>query len=192
MSTGQAKVIRAFIAVYLPENVKAALEKIGQVLAAQVPPGSVRWVKPALMHLTIRFLGDTAVSQLPALTAGLDQIAAGQAAFTLYLDRLGCFPNEKRPRVIWVGLGGADEAAQRLSRAIEAHVVALGWRQEGRPFQAHLTLGRVNDGRQLAGLKWDVPVARLAVPVMAVHLVESQLRPSGPLYTTWHSSELKG
>jgi 2'-5' RNA ligase len=192
MSIGQAKVIRAFIAVYLLDSVKVALDKIGQTLAAQVPPGSVRWVKPALMHLTMRFLGDTAVAQLPALTAGLDQIAAGQAAFTLYLDRLGCFPNEKRPRVIWVGLGGADDAVQKLSRAIEAHVVALGWKQEGRPFQAHLTLGRVNDGRQLAGLKWDVPVARLAVPVMAVHLVESQLRPSGPLYTTRHSSELKG
>ena len=190
---GVVNTIRAFIAVSLPPAVQAALGRLSQTLAAQVPTRSVRWVKPELMHLTLRFLGDTAVSQLPAITAALDQVAVTQAPFTLHLGTLGGFPNRRRPRVIWVGLASSGGEIGELKQAIDACLVPLGWDVEDRPFQSHLTLGRVNDGRQLAGLNWDmgVGVERLVVPVTAIHLIESQLRPDGPIYTIRHSSHLR-
>lgn len=184
------KTIRAFIAVHLPDEAKTALGEVSRKLAAQLPPKSVRWVKPDQMHLTLRFLGATAVTQLSTIAAELDRVTAQQASFTLRLHELGCFPNRKRPRVIWVGLQGGERALPALKQAIDDCLAPLGWPVEDRPFQAHLTLGRVNDGRLLQGVLWQAEVDRVLVPVTAVHLVESQLRPGGPIYTVRHTSYL--
>ncbi|MCA9974474.1 MAG: hypothetical protein KC413_01940, partial [Anaerolineales bacterium] len=85
------KTIRTFIAVHLPDTVKTELGLVNDVLAGQVPAHSVRWVQPNLMHLTLRFLGETAVADLPILAANLDKLAAQYAPLTLQLDILGCF-----------------------------------------------------------------------------------------------------
>lgn len=182
--------LRAFIAVHLPEEVRTALEHVNEALAQQVPRKSVRWVTPERMHLTMRFLGDTAVSNLPTITAALDQATQGQSAFTLTLGQLGCFPNRRRPRVIWVGLDGNLAPLWELKRQVDAALQPLGWEPETRPFRAHLTLGRVKDSRLLADLDWGAAVEELPVPVTAVHLVQSELRSSGPIYTVLHSSQL--
>lgn len=182
--------IRTFIAAELPEEVKVHLASVSEVLAQQLPPGAVRWVKPEQIHLTLRFLGDTAVDQLPAITSALDEAMGRQAPFTLYLDELGCFPNRKRPRVIWAGLSGEEAAVARLKRAIDECLVPLGWERETRPFQPHLTLGRVKDVRKLARVEWGTLLKHLAMPLAAVYLIESQLTPQGPIYMVRHTSRL--
>ena len=182
--------IRAFIAIHLPEAAKAELGLVTDVLAGQMPPHSVRWVQPHLLHLTLRFLGDTAVSDLPALTFALDEIAAAHTPMTLHLSGLGCFPNRSRPRVIWAGLEGEVTAVQTLQSAIEQAMRGLGWPSEDKPFNPHLTLGRVKDGRLLRSVEWGTKVKEVGVPVTAVHLMESQLRPNGPIYTIRHTSQM--
>jgi 2'-5' RNA ligase len=184
------KSIRAFIAITLPQLAVAALGSIGQQLAQSAPPGAVRWLRPETMHLTLRFLGESPVDRLDELAGRLDEVAAGHAPFELRLGRLGCFPNLKRPRVLWVGLEGESGKAEALAHGVEATVQALGWEPESKPFRPHLTIGRVKDGRGLERLAWDTKVEPAAVPVMAIHLIESQLRPSGPLYTIRHTSPL--
>lgn len=184
------KQIRIFIAISLPSEVRIALEQTSRELAEQMPPRSVRWVKPDLMHVTLRFLGDTAVSLLPQLTAGLDQIAAQHSRFELTVSGLGCFPNRKRPRVIWAGLRGDMAPVNGLVAELNALLVPLGWKPEKRPFRPHLTLGRVKDSRKLQEINWGVNVEEMVVGVTAVHLIESLLRSSGPIYTVRHSSQL--
>ena len=182
--------IRIFIAVGLPEDVKTHLAAVTQVLAGQMPPRAVRWVTPERMHLTLRFLGDTAVDQLPALTSALAAAVSPQPPFTLYLDHVGCFPNRKRPRVIWAGLSDTEKALPGFKQAVDACLAPLDWEPDERPFQPHLTLGRVKEGRWLADINWGAPLERLAVPVAAVHLIESRLTPDGPIYTVRHTSPL--
>ncbi len=184
--------IRAFIAIALPDDVKAMLGEVSEALAAQMPPHSVRWVRPDLLHATLRFLGDTAVSQLPIIASELDRIMAGHYRIDLWVSGLGCFPNRRRPRVIWAGLQGDVTAVNSLKRGIDVCLEPLGWELERRPFRPHLTLGRVKDSRQLRGVAWGAAVKELVVPVTAVHLIESQLRPGGPIYTVRHTSKLNG
>jgi RNA 2',3'-cyclic 3'-phosphodiesterase len=184
------KSIRAFIALKLPAAVGLSLGQTSQELAGQLSTTAVRWVKTEAMHLTLRFLDDTPVSALPEIATGLDQIGAGQAAFTLRLDKLGCFPNPRRPRVIWVGLAGDTEQMAALKQAVDNLLEPLGWEPEKGNFQPHLTLGRVKDHRAPITLPWGQPLTPLPLPVTAVHLIESQLRPSGPVYTTRHTSHL--
>ncbi len=182
--------IRAFVAIQLPETVKHSLAQAGQLLATQLPPRAIRWVTPEHMHLTLRFLGETEVTKLPALAAGLDHVGPQHEAFSLNLGQVGCFPNSRRPRVLWVGVQDDASCLQALKKDIDAALVPLGWPAEDRPFQAHLTLGRVKDSRLLRDLNWTAQVEPLPIPVTAVHLIESQLRPSGPVYTVRHSSVL--
>lgn len=98
--------IRAFIAVHLPDAVKDVLSKTSRTLADQIPTGAVRWVRPEQMHLTLFSLGDTAVTRLPAVQQAMDGTAGHFSPFNLYTNDVGCFPNARQPRVIWVGLAG--------------------------------------------------------------------------------------
>lgn len=183
--------IRAFIAIQLPAKARNELARINEILAAQLPPRTVRWVKPELMHLTLHFLGDTAVAKLPSLYEALDNSSAKHDAFTLSLDHLGCFPNRKRPRVIWAGIKGELGAAAALKSEIDQALLPLGWKKDERPFRPHLTIGRVKDSRKFQSINWQINIVKLALPVRAVHLIESELTPSGPIYTVRHTSQLQ-
>jgi 2'-5' RNA ligase len=185
------KTIRAFIAIPLPAEVKSVLAEVIQGLAVQVPDRSVRWVKPQLMHITLRFLGDTAEPILPSLADMLDNIASQQSVFKLRVDKLGCFPNDKRPRVIWVGLSGQLDAACALKQDIDKSLLPLGWEHEKRSFSPHLTLGRVKDSRKLRGIQWQADVEQVIVPVRTIQLIESELHSTGPIYTVRHKSILR-
>jgi 2'-5' RNA ligase len=185
------RTIRAFIAIPLSTEVQALLGAVSQTWSEQVPERSVRWVKPHLIHITLRSLGDTEVASLPTLADALDGIAARNDAFTLRLDRPGCFPNNKRPRVIWVGLQGQLDAARALKQEIDEALVPLGWERENRSFRPHLTIGRVKDSRKVKGFRWEANVEPLPVPVQVIHLIESVLHPAGPVYTVRHAAILR-
>ena len=183
-------IIRAFVAIQLPPNVLNSLAQINKELAVQIPQNSVRWVKPHLIHLTLRFLGDTAESTLPSLFNALDETVAQHNAFSLNLDQLGCFPNCKRPRVIWVGLQGQLDALNTLKREIDEALQRLGWDQEDKAFRPHLTLGRVKDSGNLQDSNWEAQIDQQQMLVSAVYLIESKLTSNGPIYTTRHTTHL--
>ncbi|MFL7837718.1 MAG: RNA 2',3'-cyclic phosphodiesterase [Candidatus Promineifilaceae bacterium] len=182
--------IRTFIAIHLPQEVKDYLGELTDNLAGQVPRHSVRWVKPDRMHLTLRFIGETEKNLLPMVAKALDEVAAGQRPFNLNLEGFGCFPNCKRPRVLWAGLGGDVDSAGQLKNDIDAALIPLGWDKEDRPFQPHLTAGRVKDSQAIAGQRWPDKLKVLPIPVNSIYLIESELTPNGPIYTVRHSSSL--
>lgn len=188
--------IRAFIAIDLPEPIKAALVATSRELERTLERGVVRWVRPEAMHLTLRFMGETDTKLLPDIGAAMDSLSAGHAPFAMRLGGLGCFPNARRPRVIWVGL--ADEAGKTpeplliLKRDLDEALRPLGFAPEDKPFQAHLTLGRVKEDGRLRDLSLEAAVADLSMNVAGLHLIESQLRPEGPRYTIRHTTGLGG
>lgn len=182
--------IRAFIAVELSAEVKAVLHEVASTLEKEVAPGVVKWVQPERMHLTFRFLGDTPLEKLDDLSAALDRVALAHEPFSLTLDSLGCFPNERRPRVIWVGVQGDVTDAIRLRGSLDEALQELGWDREDRAFQPHLTLGRVKDPRAKVRLPWGRRVAAATSAVREVVLFESKLRADGPLYIARHVSRL--
>jgi 2'-5' RNA ligase len=184
--------LRAFIAIELPSAVRASLGDVAAALAPGLPTGAVRWVRPEAMHLTLRFLGDTPTGSLPELAAALDTLAEGHAPFNLHLAGLGCFPNPRRPRVLWVGLAGDEARLAALKAGLDGALASLGRPPEGKPFRAHLTLGRVREEGGVRDFRPDVAVPELAVPVTSIVLMESELRPDGPRYTARHRAELSG
>jgi 2'-5' RNA ligase len=185
------RTIRAFIAVTLPEDLAAYLGNIAAALDDSLPSRVVRWVRPELMHITLRFLGDTESDHLPAVYAAMEKATADIPAFAMTLTELGCFPNARRPRVIWAGLQDNSGHMATLHAALDAALAPLGWEPETKPFRPHLTLGRVKGNpRDLADLPWGRSLEPRVLSVGALRLIESQLRPSGPVYTIRHSAWL--
>lgn len=183
--------MRAFIAVELPQSIKQELGRISAALVGQLPSRAVRGVQPDNIHLTLRFLGDTPITQLPLLSQQLNELAAHHPPFSLHLGQLGCFPNPKRPRVIWTGVAGDLAALLAVKQELDERLAPLGWAVEDKPFSAHLTIGRVGDGRLPPTLNWNLPVNPLPFIVANIHLIESQLTPQGPLYTVRHTAVLR-
>ncbi len=184
--------IRLFIAFSLPTPVIGYLGRISDDLGRRVPVKAVRWVRPKSIHLTLRFLGDTLENQVTEIAIEMDKIVERYAAFELQVDRLGCFPNPRRPRVIWAGIGGNTNDLQVVQGEIEAMVNMLGWEPEGRKYHPHLTLGRVKNSAQVvqSRLLWGRELDPMKIPASDIHLIESRLQPDGAVYTVRHSSSL--
>ena len=175
---------RIFIAVPLPDAVKNALHAVCAKLQQQFARGTVRWVQPDNMHLTLRFLGDTAVSQISPLITQLDHL--NSKPIRLELSHLGCFPNRDRPRVLWVGLQGEVTRLEQLKKQVDQNLAMLGWPPETKAYKPHLTVGRVKDARKVAEVRWGGAVEAVHFQVTAVHLIQSDLQKNGPVYTTLH------
>lgn len=188
--------IRAFIAIELAAEFKEVLIQIGNELEARVPPRTVRWVKPAAMHLTLVFLGETPVAKLDAIERAMAAAAAKTPPITLNATGMGCFPNTRRPRVVWVGIDEPPGHLKQLKKALDRE---LELEPEKRPFSPHLTLGRVHkraDQGDIQQLGQVVESATLkdAGEMIArqIHLIRSDLRPAGPIYTILASAPFLG
>ncbi|MGD2050354.1 MAG: RNA 2',3'-cyclic phosphodiesterase [Chloroflexota bacterium] len=186
--------IRAFVAIDLTEAVRKELAWIINDLKRNVPAKSVRWVRPENIHLTLKFLGDTKIDSLDHISSGLDRVGEGKPPLNLTLDTLGCFPNPRRPRVVWVGISGDVDTLQSLQKMIDQMLNSLGWDLEKREFHPHLTIGRIKNSKKVVDsrLPWGSPMKPLTFPVDSLALYESILKPSGAVYTVRHVSQLLG
>lgn len=182
---------RLFIAISLPTDVKMALQRTVDMLQEQIPNNVVRWVKPDNIHLTLRFLGDTAVSKIPQLVTELDKLDGVRQSFTLQLNQLGCFPNKKQPRVLWVGLQGEMRQLVALKQTVDHILQKIDFPLETRRYNPHLTIGRVKDSAKLGRIKWGGDVAPQLFSVTAVTLFQSELTPNGAIYTNLHTVQLQ-
>lgn len=127
---------RLFISVDLPEIVKERLQSICCGL-----PGA-RWVDPAQLHLTLRFIGEVDGSTFLDIQEALEEVR--MQPFTLKLSGIGFFPPRKKPTVIWVGIEASEQLLQ-LHRKTNAVLREIGLKAEGRKFAPHITLARLKN-----------------------------------------------
>jgi 2'-5' RNA ligase len=209
---------RLFVAIELPEGVRAALRDAIELLQNNGLTAGLRWVRPEGIHLTLKFLGATAEPRVPEIAAALREALAGAPAFGLRPDGFGTFP-ESRPdqresrrhdlRVLWVGIAGDTDALAALAERVEGAMAPLGYPQEARPYFGHLTLARVRDDADRAAVAsmYDALRPYLAnssrsaqdpAPAFPgfraerVALMESKLAPGGAQYRAIETFALDG
>ena len=180
--------VRAFVAVTIPPRLIEALKRVQDQLRATVRGELVRWTKPEQLHLTLKFLGNVPANRLEELKAALSRACEGHPPFQLALEHLGCFPNVRNPRVIWVGIGGDRQALPRLHRSIDEATHGFGDHSEERAFQPHLTIGRVKAeprrAMQVGAAIEQTPLGSLGEwKVDEVELMQSELLPEGAHYS---------
>jgi len=183
--------MRLFIALPLEQSVKSAL---GNIISDLKPHGgSVKWVKPDNIHMTLRFLGETDEKQVDKIKAVIDEVAGQHHCVDTSISKLGGFPNLNRPRVIWVGMEKDVDYLAKIARQIELKVRTLRFERESKAFKAHLTLARVRDSHGLNNLVdclRDYRLEEIPVSFDRIVLFKSTLTPQGPIYDRLHEAVL--
>jgi 2'-5' RNA ligase len=131
---------RLFFAVPVPGSGRAPLEAALPDLAPL--PRGARLTASGGWHLTLAFLGQVRPELADAVVRVGEAAAAGVPAARLRLEGAGAFPNGRRARVLWAGIGGDTEVLVRLAASLAAECKAAGLRFEERPLVPHLTLAR--------------------------------------------------
>ena len=189
--------IRCFIAIDLDPDVRRRLGDVQDRLRSTLPGEPLRWVRPDGVHLTLKFLGDQPADRLESIRQILSAWASDAAPLDLQIAGAGAFPDSARPRVVWVGVHEASGRLPGWVDGLEALLEPLGVRCEGRPYQPHLTLGRVKDRLTPAGLQGlQQELSALDQKTIAsfhveeVILYRSELRPAGAVYSPLATAQL--
>ena len=177
--------IRTFIAVDVGTIIRDRLIEMQASLAKEV--ADVKWVEPDNLHLTLLFLGEVNDRDLLAVCRCVSKATADRAAFPLEVRGIGCFPNPRRPRVLWAGIAEGAEELIALHADLEPPLLEQGcYRREERRYTPHITLGRVNDEQAAE------PIAKLLpkhqawsgghTMVKELLVMSSELTAKGPTY----------
>ncbi|RPI27520.1 MAG: RNA 2',3'-cyclic phosphodiesterase [Acidobacteria bacterium] len=186
--------IRSFIAVSLPGEVRGRLEQYGKELKQLGLDGS--FPKSESFHLTLKFLGNIPEQKVDEIGDALERAVAGVAPLQVSVRGLGVFPGASNPRVVWIGFEHS-ELLKALQERVDRATEAIGFPGEDRPFRPHLTLARLKSKANLKALQEYLKesgagAAAGAVPVEEVILFRSDLRPDGARYTRLRSVRLQG
>ena len=139
---------RLFIAIAVPPAIRDEIGRAQGRLKRNSPPGVVRWTRPEQFHVTLKFLGDVPVDQVDKIQTALAPICAASPPLQLLARGIGFFPNERKPRVIWVGVHDETSHLSDLHRQIDEAVRWLAPTETAGKFSGHITLGRFKPGHQ--------------------------------------------
>lgn len=175
--------MRAFVAMDLPGRVVDSLVALQAELSAT--GSDLRLVEKENLHFTVRFLGEIGDSQASEVLSRLGGLKLRRA--TVEVRGAGAFPSPRRPRVVWAGVARESEGIiGPIAREVIGALEGIGERDE-KPFQPHITLGRVRSFRNSREL--GESLARNSERTFGVaelselKLKSSRLTPSGPVYS---------
>ncbi len=195
----QAESWRIFLAISLPENVRDLIRRLQKIDTVAGLP--LRFVDPGIAHITLHFLGNTPPESAELLSLSLSATLGQLSSFSLRTGHMGVFPDERKPRVLWLGLAGQTDKLTAVHRSLGHSLRSLGFPVENGPLRPHITLGRVRDGswpslaadvRRALG---DAEVSKALEPpeafaVNEILLIRSHLEKHGPRYETLRSVRL--
>jgi 2'-5' RNA ligase len=185
---------RTFIAVELDPAVRSRAEELIGILSAA--DADVKWVETENLHLTLQFLGEVPDAELAAVCRAVEKGAAQVRPFDLEVGGAGAFPSSNRPRTLWIGAAAGTEQMADLHDHIALELADLGYQDEDRKFQTHLTIGRTRSGKnvyalgQLLKQHVDFQAGRMCVEKATVF--SSKLGRGGPIYEVLATAPLMG
>lgn len=178
--------LRIFIAVGVPASVTKRLTALQSDLAEAGT--DVRWVPLENFHLTLLFLGEVDQLDTVKICRLVRQRARLHEPFRVEVAGVGAFPNLRRPKIIWAGVGEGAAELQELHADLEEGLFDLGcYRREERDYSPHFTLGRIS-GEESAEAWGKVLEEHQGwigggFPVEEVLIMASEMRRSGPEYS---------
>jgi len=179
--------MRLFAALQISAEVRETFAiLLGELRRADPKP---RWVNPESLHITLKFIGHVAAERLPLIRDVLAAIPV-PPPMIIEFHGLGCFPNARRPSVVWAGMPPLPELTALAGRIDDALAVC-GVPPEARTFAPHLTLARLKETRLSDALRAQIENAQNRSfgkqIVRDFRLIESNLKSTGAEYTTLRS-----
>ncbi len=189
------KTLRTFVAVEISEPIRAAAEDLVASLSATA--ANVKWVEPHNLHVSLKFLGEVSQREIVDVCRAVERGAKAIDPFTLEIRGAGAFPTAARPRTVWIGAGEGADKMIVLHDRVETALAELGYREEHRRFQSHLTIGRVRGaGPGIAELghllQQHADDILGSVEVRKATVFCSTLTSDGPIYEVLGTARLGG
>jgi RNA 2',3'-cyclic 3'-phosphodiesterase len=181
---------RLFVAVTVPEQIKARILEAQSRLRHGHPQEAIRWTRPEQFHLTLRFLGHLETSQVEPLIESLRAACHGFGVLHLRAAGAGFFPRPSSPRVLWAGVADSGERLPALWEAVQSATNLFTTEEPDNSFTGHITLARIKFIRPTEAETLAADVNELATTVFGewtaseVELIRSQLSPQGARYST--------
>ena len=180
--------MRLFAGIALDDATRAACGKAVEELRRT--GFSAKFEQVDKLHVTLAFLGNVDPSQSTGVVDALESTAAGTAPFEFLLDKVGAFPNERKPRIVYVGAREQGRAFRVLSARLRAAYRDLGFTFKDDAV-AHVTIARVKDPRRPLPL---IDAGPAVLPVTTLTLFESihDKTKNTSRYVISATSELRG
>ena len=133
---------RLFIAIdIIPDNNFCVL--YAKLKSNSTKLDKINWVQPDLMHLTLKFLGETPENKIPYILQGMESAILGISHFELKIGTIGAFGSRYQPRVLWFGIDKSDMLEQ-IYIQIQKEMRKLDFKYDFGNFVPHITIARIN------------------------------------------------
>lgn len=186
---------RIFCAIELPEPFCRHVLRHIAVLKETVPQAKASWARDTNLHLTIKFLGDIAMTSVADLSHAASRAAAGVHPFLIRFEQTGMFPTHAQPRVLWVGINDLSGQLAGLHARLEEESAHVGFAKETRPFHPHLTIARLrhtDNARALASAHKEMKFEPVEIEVSELLVIRSELSSKGSKYSVISRHDLSG
>lgn len=183
---------RIFVAINLPEEIREKLSEIQEEIIAIYPENSgakmAKWVKKENLHITLLYIGEVLDKTESRAKKALKEIVENFKPIPITFNKVSYGPDENiPPKLVWVAIAKNPALAQ-LAKEIKAKMVerSILERPDKRPFQGHITLGRIRQWQwkninpeERPNIEQDIDISFTA---KSVELMESKLRRDGAEY----------
>lgn len=184
--------IRLFLAIDIPSHIRETLTEVQNRFKSLEL--NIAWGKPANIHLTLKFLGNTDPKQLPEIRNRMKILTPAKPSFAVSLKGMGVFPKTDKPRILWVGIQEFENNLGPLYTIISEEMAKIGFPAEDRKFNPHLTIGRIKSSKGKSRLTYAIreneDLRSEPFEVSSVNLYKSQLTPKGAVYTVLEEFKL--
>ena len=176
---------RTFLAISIPCGTEfpALVERLKKNLTHEK---YINYCRPENIHLTLKFLGNTSVDDIPAIIEAVQKVAKNHQPFTMDFDRAGLFGSNRVPRVLWLGMNDQPKALFDLENDLLDAFDDLGYLRDRQNFVPHLTVCRI---KSLVDKQFFMQIYNAIEPKTYLHAdvkelvyFQSFLQPTGPFY----------
>jgi RNA 2',3'-cyclic 3'-phosphodiesterase len=135
---------KLFVGIDLDERTRARCAELASRLNGHGV--TARFEPPQKLHITVAFLGWIDPQMMESIVQAFRTTASQTPAFTITLDKIGAFPHERNPHVVWIGTRRAPPAFRQLAADIRSAYQEIGFSFEKEPV-AHITIARIKQQR---------------------------------------------
>lgn len=146
----------------------------------------INWVRPANIHLTLKFIGETPPQDEPKIIEAVGKMLERHHPFVMDFNRTGIFGSRYAPRVLWLGMQQTPGQLLDLAEDTLDTFDKIGFLRDRQNFVPHITLGRI---KELCEKQYFQKVVQAIEQKTYIHqevkeiiLFQSILRPDGAVY----------
>lgn len=184
--------MRLFIAVNLDPDISSSVEERLKPFRKNRP--EIKWVKSSNLHFTLVFLGETQEMLVPFISQCVQQAVQGFPEFEISLSNVGFFPDQKHPKIIWLGVDKGNQLFSQLGQSVQVSLQQQKIPFDLKTFIPHLTIGRIkaklsHQSLETITTSWEKVSG--CQKINKLSLMQSRLQPQGAIYTVLETYFLK-